>query len=207
MCRRPEEAVTALRRLADPVAATPAGRDTPVVFLFPGQGAQYVGMARDLYRSEPRFAAEMDRCAELFAAHLPEDPRIPLFAAADEADQAAEAAESGGADEASRVLAQTSVTQPVLFMAEYALARLWATWGVSPRAMVGHSVGEYVAACVSGAMSLEDAITLIAARARLMQSLPAGGAMAAVFAPEARVADMLAQNANIDGTRVTEAAL
>ncbi|MFD2762813.1 SDR family NAD(P)-dependent oxidoreductase [Micromonospora eburnea] len=170
--------VGALRRAADAGAGTLAGRDTPVAFLFPGQGAQYVGMARDLYRSEPTFAAEVDRCARLFAAHLDDDPRLALFAEDDE----------GG--DAARTLARTSVTQPVLFLVEYALARLWMSWGVRPAAMVGHSVGEYVAACLAGVFSLEDAVALVAARGRLVQSMPTGS-MLAVFLPEAEAAGWL----------------
>ena len=176
--REAADLVGALRQVAAAGTGTPAGRDTPVAFLFPGQGAQYVGMARDLYRSVPAFAAELDRCAELFAAHLGEDPRVPLFAVDDEPAEAA------------RALARTSITQPVLFLVEYALARLWMSWGVRPAAMVGHSVGEYVAACLSGVFSLEDAVALVAARGRLVQSMPTGS-MLAVFLPEAEVAGWL----------------
>ncbi|NES13761.1 MULTISPECIES: type I polyketide synthase [Micromonospora] len=172
------ELVGALRRAADAGGGTLAGRDAPVAFLFPGQGAQYVGMARDLYRSEPVFAVELDRCAELFAAHLGEDLRTALFAADDDTGEAA------------RALARTAVTQPVLFLVEYALARLWLSWGVRPAAMVGHSVGEYVAACLAGVFSLEDAVALVAARGRLVQSMPSGS-MLAVFLPEAEVTGWL----------------
>ncbi|PPA62160.1 beta-ketoacyl synthase N-terminal-like domain-containing protein [Micromonospora chalcea] len=172
------ELVAALRRAADAGTGTPAGRDAPVAFLFPGQGAQYVGMTRGLYRSEPVFAAELDRCADLFAGHLGEDLRVPLFAADNETGDAALA------------LARTAVTQPVLFAVEYALARLWMSWGVRPAAMVGHSVGEYVAACLAGVFSLEDAVALVVTRGRLVQSTPAGS-MLAVFLPEAEVTGRL----------------
>ncbi|WP_045701838.1 type I polyketide synthase [Streptomyces rubellomurinus] len=171
-------AVAALRRIAAPTAAATAGHRPPVVFLFPGQGAQYVGMARDLYRHEPLYAAELDRCAELFAPHLGEDLRAVLFPPP--------GAERGAAER----LERTAHTQPVLFAVEYALARLWRARGVEPRAMAGHSIGEYVAACLAGVFSLPDAVRLVAARGRLVQSMPAG-AMLAVFLPEAETAALL----------------
>ena len=175
-CREPADAVAALRRIGED-AATAAGRDVPVAFLFPGQGAQYVGMARDLYDGEPEFAAELDRCAELFTPHLGRDPRALLFGAPDDPDTVAE-------------LTRTELTQPVLFMVEYALARLWESLGVRPKAMVGHSVGEYVAACLAGVFSLEDAVRLVAVRGRLVQTMPSGS-MLAVFLPERETADWL----------------
>ena len=172
------EAVAALRRLVAADAVTAAGQQAPVAFLFPGQGAQHANMARDLYRHEPRFAAEIDRCAELFRGHLGEDLRTTLFPA------------DGEEEAAARKLEQTAITQPVLFMVEYALARLWSSWGVQPRAMVGHSIGEYVAACLAGVFSLEDAVRLVAARGRLVQSMPRG-AMLSVFLPEAETERLL----------------
>ncbi|MGA5820364.1 SDR family NAD(P)-dependent oxidoreductase [Kitasatospora sp. NPDC094028] len=171
-------AVAALRRIAGPSATAAAGHRPPVVFLFPGQGAQYVGMAHDLYRHEPLFAAELDRCAELFAPHLGEDLRALLFPP------------PGAERQAAQRLEQTALTQPVLFGVEYALAQLWRAWGVEPRAMAGHSIGEYVAACLAGVFSLPDAVRLVAARGRLVQSMPTG-AMLAVFLPEAETAALL----------------
>ncbi|MFH8367581.1 beta-ketoacyl synthase N-terminal-like domain-containing protein [Streptomyces sp. NPDC018031] len=182
VCRDREEAVAALRRIA-PGDGVTAADPAPVAFLFPGQGSQYPGMARESYVREPVFAAALDRCAELFAAETGEDPRLPLFPAP--ADAAA----------AEERLRHTEVTQPVLFTVEYALARLWTSWGVTPRAMAGHSVGELVAACLAGVFSLPDAVRLVAGRGRLVAGMPEG-AMLGVFLSEeetaARLGDGLA---------------
>ena len=172
VCRDRDGAVSALRRLE---ASRASGSAAPVAFVFPGQGAQYAGMARDLYAGEPLFAAELDRCAGLFGGHLGEDLRPVVFGSAGDADERLE---------------RTAITQPALFAVEYALARLWAGWGVRPRAMAGHSIGEYVAACLAGVFSLPDAVRLVAARGRLMQAMPRGG-MLAVFRSESEVAARL----------------
>ncbi len=174
VCRDSTEAA---RLLAEP-AQLPAEHqeltDRPVAFLFPGQGTQHVHMGRDLYESEPVFRAEVDRCATLLTRHLGMDLRTVLYPAADEAESC------------TQKLAQTALTQPALFVIEYALAQLWMSWGVKPQAMIGHSIGEYVAACLAGVFSLEDALRLVAARGRLMQALPSGD-MLAVPLPEDEV--------------------
>ena len=131
----------------------------PVVFLFPGQGAQHAGMGMELYASEPFFRAEMDRCAEILRPLLGLDLREVLRGPAEQ-------------------LGQTRYTQPALFVIEYALAQLWMSWGVQPAALLGHSVGEYVAACLAGVFSLEDALRLVAARAELVQAQPPGAMLA-----------------------------
>lgn len=143
------------------------GASPSVAFLFPGQGTQYVQMARGLYESEPVFAAEIDKCVELLKPHLDLELRTLLFPS------------EAQAEEAARQLEQTAFAQPALFVVEYALAKLWLSWGVKPAAMLGHSIGEYVAAHLAGVFSLDDALSLVAARGRLMQALP-GGAMLAV---------------------------
>lgn len=176
VARTTGEAVDALRALAGDAPRTAAPDTAPVAFLFPGQGAQYPGMARDLYAREPVFQAEFDRCAELFAPYLGEDPRALVLGRDD--------------PEAAERLRQTRVAQPALFCVEYALARLWQSWGVRPRAMVGHSIGEYVAACLAGVFSLEDAAHLVAARGRLVQEMP-HGAMLSVFLSEEETAARL----------------
>ena len=146
-----------------------------VAFLFTGQGAQYAGMAKQLYATCPTFGSELDRCAELLRPHLERPLLDVLFTA----------------DSASSPLGQTAYAQPALFAIGYSLAMLWQSWGVRPVAMLGHSLGEYTAACVAGVLSLEDALPLVATRARLMQALPSGGAMAVVLADEARVTEAL----------------
>jgi acyl transferase domain-containing protein/acyl carrier protein len=153
--------------------------DVPsVVFMFPGQGSQYPNMAKGLYEREPSFQATIDELSRELSAHVDFDLR-DLLCRADHAP-----ADAGGR------LAQTAVTQPALFVTEYALGKLWMEWGVLPSAMIGHSVGEYVAACLSGVFSWQDGLKLIALRGRLMQQT-AAGAMLAVPLPERQVIEAL----------------
>jgi acyl transferase domain-containing protein len=161
----------ALRLLAQPdpkrVFSGKAERQLAgVAFLFPGQGAQYVNMGRTLYRSEARFRSEVDECSEVLRPHLGLDLRTILYPT--DADGAA----------AQERITQTAVTQPALFVIEYALANLWMSWGVEPAAMIGHSVGEYVAACLGGTFTRNDALRLLARRALMMQELPSGSMLA-----------------------------
>ena len=175
---------------AEALAAVANGREAPgvirakvttadrpkVAFLFTGQGSQYVGMGRQLYDTEPTFRRALDRCASIADAFLDRPLLGVVYPAPGEASP----------------LDQTAYTQPALFAIEYALAELWRSWGVEPAAVLGHSVGEYAAACVAGVLPLEHAIELVAARGRLIQALPSGGAMAAIFAGEAQVMEALA---------------
>jgi myxalamid-type polyketide synthase MxaB len=154
-----------------------------IAMLFTGQGAQSVGMGRELYETQPEFRRTLQRCAEILRDHL-DRPLLEILYPADQ---------TGEAD--GQLVHQTAYTQPALFALEYALAELWLSWGVRPSFVLGHSVGEYVAACVAGGFSLEDGLRLIAARARLMQSLPQNGAMIAVRAAEGRVAELVAPHA------------
>jgi acyl transferase domain-containing protein/thioesterase domain-containing protein len=147
-----------------------AGRTVPV-FLFSGQGSQYVNMGREIYEQEPIFREALDLCAK----HLREPLGIDLIAALYPLD-----AEK---DACAERLNQTWLTQPALFAIEYALAQWWRSLGVEPSAMAGHSIGEYVAACLAGVFSLEDALAIVAARGRLIYELPAGAMLAVPLAP------------------------
>ncbi|HEY2737009.1 MAG TPA: type I polyketide synthase, partial [Thermoanaerobaculia bacterium] len=180
VCAESGEAAEALGSL-DPARVVSSSAESgvgSVAFLFPGQGAQHVGMASGLYRTEPVFRAALDQCCDLLAPELELDLRTVLFPAAERAEDAA------------REMARTAVTQPALFAVEYALARLWMAWGVKPAAFLGHSIGEYVAACLAGVFTLDDALRLVAARGRLMDTLPAG-AMLAVPLPEEEIGALL----------------
>src|SRR6185295_2723926 len=155
-------------------------------FLFPGQGTQYLGMGRGLYRAEPTFRAAFDACSEAFAPHL--DP--PLEPSAEKADLRRLLGFTEGSEPVDH-LVETALAQPALFAVEVALARLWEAWGIRPQAMLGHSIGEWTAAHLAGVFSLEDAARLVALRGRSMQVLPRG-AMLAVPLPEAEVLSLLA---------------
>jgi acyl transferase domain-containing protein len=149
-----------------------------VAFMFSGQGAQQVQMGRELYEAEPTFAACVDECAELLEPELGLDLRRLLYPEPEQAEAAGQQ------------LDQTRITQPALFVIEYALAKLWMEWGVRPQAMIGHSIGEYTAACLAGVFTLKEALRLVAERGRLLQALP-GGAMLAVALPERELAALL----------------
>ncbi|MBN2528066.1 MAG: amino acid adenylation domain-containing protein [Deltaproteobacteria bacterium] len=133
-----------------------------VVFMFPGQGAQYVNMGKSLYQSEPVFTEALDTCCELLKPHMDRDLKSILFP-----DTGREAA-------AAELLKNTAYTQPAIFTIEYSLAKLWMHLGIQPSAMIGHSIGEFVCATLSGVFSLDDALKLVALRGRLMGALPQG---------------------------------
>jgi amino acid adenylation domain-containing protein len=162
VCRDHADAHTLLSGSRSPreiEGEAPATRPA-VSFMFPGQGAQYIGMARGLYQSLPTFRRELDWCATLLSAE-----NVDLIGAL--------YGPSGLSTE--ERLARTEIAQPAIFSVSYALARQWQSWGVNAQAHIGHSLGEFVAACLAGVFSLPDALSLIVARARLMQQLPSGG--------------------------------
>lgn len=183
VCRDRDRALAALEG-GDPAQRPVEGRaaaEPGVVFLLPGQGSQHARMGHQLYEHEPAYRRWLDRCSELAAPHVGLDLGAALAA-------------PNGSPEAAE-LEQTRLAQPALFAVEYALAQTWSEWGVRPAAMLGHSLGEYVAACLAGVFTLEEGIELVATRGRLMQEMPPG-AMLTVACPveevERRLPDGLA---------------
>lgn len=161
-----------------------APNERQVVFMFPGGGAQYPNMGKGLYEQEAVYRDAVDRCVLRFGRRLGLDLRELLYPSAERFD------------EATARLRQTGCGLPALFATEYAQATLWMSWGIRPDAMIGHSLGEYVAACLAGVFTLEDAVALVEARSRLMQTLPAG-AMVVVPLPESELAELLGSDLSI----------
>ncbi|MCF2149902.1 acyltransferase domain-containing protein [Desmonostoc muscorum LEGE 12446] len=159
-------------------------REQPVIFMFSGQGSQYANMGRELYEVEPTFRRHVDTCAEILQPQLGLDIRDLLFPKSEQIDAA------------NQKLQQTAFTQPALFVIEYALAKLLMSWGVLPTAMIGHSIGEYVAAAIAGVFSLEDALFIVAKRGQLMQQLPPGS-MLAIPLPEKEVRSLIPNSVEI----------
>ena len=185
VCRDTAEAAAALGT-RDPVSVFTRFNESPrrPVFMFPGGGAQYVNMGLGLYRDEPIYRHEIDRCAELLKPMLGYDPREVMYPA------------EGHEEEASQKLEQVAVALPALFITEYATARLWMSWGVRPAAMIGHSLGEYVAACLAGVFTLQEVLELVVVRGRLFAQLP-DGEMLSVALPENELRSLLNQKLSI----------
>jgi acyl transferase domain-containing protein/acyl carrier protein len=189
LCRDIEEAVDVLDHLTPGVVfhSVCENTDRPVVFMFSGQGAQYVNMGKELYQKEPVFKENFDTCAEFLVPVLGMDIREAVYPVQEG---------EGEADRYAGQLGQTWLTQPVLFTIEYSLARLWMHWGIVPIGMIGHSIGEFTAACIAGCMSLEDALKLVAVRGRLMQNQDEG-AMLSVGVNRAEIAGMLTDDISL----------
>jgi len=216
VCRDCDDAVRVLRgeepdRLHTS-SAPAAGRG--VAFLLPGIGEHYPGMGAGLYRDEPVFREAIDRCAELAEPQLGRDLR-ELLELSGSAEGQAEAPSGGGGLDLRGLLGRSSRpadmgeldrtlhVHPAIFAVEYALAELWMSWGIRPRAMIGHSLGEYVAACLAGVVPLADALRLVIERARLIDALPAG-AMLAVTLPEAEVTPLLGDGLSLSAVNSSE---
>ncbi|HSK75059.1 MAG TPA: amino acid adenylation domain-containing protein [Thermoanaerobaculia bacterium] len=211
VCRDVDEARRILEE-RDPrrlLAGAQDGGRRPVAFLLAGVGDHYPGMARGLYETEPVFRAALDRCFEILADGPWRDLREAVFAGGERAaegglDLRRMLGRGDGPDEAARRLHRTLYAQPAVFAVEHALAQLWMSWGVEPEALLGYSLGEYVAACLAGVFPLEDALPLVAERARWIEELPAGS-MLAVPLPEAEVRGRLSPGldlAAVNGPRL-----
>jgi acyl transferase domain-containing protein len=193
VCRHPEEAIQIIES-RDPsrlMSSVDRFSNPQYVFLFPGQGSQYAGMGRGLYDGEPCFREHFDDCAEILQPLLGLDLRETLFAQRTFEKQDA------------ALLTDTSVAQPALFALEFALAQTLSEWGIRPKAMIGHSVGEYVAACLAGVFTVESALRLVAQRGQLMQSLKPG-AMLAVPLSADEVREILDANLSIAASNSPE---
>lgn len=179
VAKTPQDAVDQLESLNSQQVFTKRQlrRDLPTVFMFPGQGSQHINMGRDLYEAEPLYRQEIDHCAELLRPHMDVDLRTMLYPDMDQLDDTQ-------LDEIRTRINQTAIAQPAIFATSYALAKLWMARGIEPVSMIGHSVGEFVAATLAGIFSLKDALELVALRGKMMQDLPPGSMMAARLSEE-----------------------
>ncbi|MEU0082503.1 acyltransferase domain-containing protein, partial [Micromonospora tulbaghiae] len=205
--------------IATEIGAQVATGAKPVAFLFPGLGDHYLDIGRDLYRDFPVFRAAVDSCAEALTGDLGLDIRAVVFPGNCHTGTGPGSGTGTGSSafdlrrmlgrgtgpqsENERRLNTTRLAQPALFVIEYALARLWESWGARPSLMIGYSLGEYVAATLAGVLSLQDALTLVARRAALIDELPEG-AMLAVMLPEQEVTPLLGQDVSLSAVNGPE---
>ncbi|MFN6559097.1 MAG: beta-ketoacyl synthase N-terminal-like domain-containing protein [Nostoc sp. ChiSLP01] len=207
VCQDTEDAIAAFQNPKRVLTSTQDMNERPVVFMFTGLGTHYVNMGSELYQAEPTFKEHLDRCCLLFEPLLGLNLKEVIYPTSHSTTETTK--EKSGIDlrqmlgrdrqspdPATQKLNQTYLTQPALFAIEYALAQLWISWGIRPVAMIGYSIGEYTAATIAGVLSLEDAITLVAKRAQMIQELP-GGAMLAVPLTEEEVQPFLSENLSL----------
>lgn len=202
VCQDIEDAIVALQNPQRVLTSNQEISPKPVAFMFTGLGTQYINMAAELYQVESIFREQVDRCCEFLKPLLGLDIKNVLYPDKNQTLASSQqpkntfnlrqmlGRDKQPTDEASQKLNQTCVTQPTIFVIEYALAQLWMSWGIRPVAMIGYSIGEYVAATIAGVLSLEDALTLVAKRAQMIQDLPSG-AMLAVPLSEAEIRPFL----------------
>jgi acyl transferase domain-containing protein/acyl carrier protein len=213
ICQNREDAINALGDPKRVLTSFQEPNNRPLAFMFTGLGTQYINMGWELYQTEPIFRQQVDHCCDLLQPILeldlrdiiyPDRHQTPSSSTTNKGSEnksgldlrAMLARGEQPVDEATQLLNQTKFTQPAVFVIEYALAQLWIAWGIRPVAMIGYSIGEYVAATLAGVMSLEDALTLVAKRAQMIQSLPPG-AMLAVPLSEEQVRPYLDQNLSL----------
>jgi acyl transferase domain-containing protein/acyl carrier protein len=222
VCQDIQDAVSALddsKRVFTNIQETSV---QPVAFMFTGLGTHYLNMAWELYQVEPRFREQIDDCCKFLQSLVGLDLRDVIYPSRNRVSEASQASnptqskpssgfdlrkmlgrDEGPLDEATQKLNQTYITQPAVFVIEYALAQLWRSWGIHPVGMIGYSIGEYVAACLAGVLSLEDAMTLVAKRAQLIQHLPSG-AMLAVPLSEDEVRPLLSKHLSLSAINGSE---
>jgi acyl transferase domain-containing protein/acyl carrier protein len=207
VCQDTQDAIASLQNPKRVFTSNQETNQRPVVFMFTGLGTHYVNMGDELYQFEPTFREHLDRCCSLFEPLLGLNLKEVIYPTSHSTTETTK--EKSGIDlrqmlgrdrqspdPAAQKLNQTDLTQPALFAIEYALAQLWISWGIRPVAMIGYSIGEYTAATIAGVLSLEDAITLVAKRAQMIQELP-GGAMLAVPLTEQEVQPFLNENLSL----------
>ncbi|MBH8554261.1 FkbM family methyltransferase [Nostocaceae cyanobacterium CENA357] len=205
VCRDVEDAIAALQNPQRVKSSFQEAQEHPVAFMFPGLGTHYVDMAGELYEGELVFRQQVDNCCELLKPILGLDLRDVLYPQSSKKSAVGTTGldlrkmlgrDVEPADAATQQLNQTFLTQPAVFVIEYAVAQLWMSWGIRPMAMIGYSLGEYVAATLAGVLSLEDALTLVAKRAQMIQELPSG-AMLAVPLTEKEVYPLLGEQLSL----------